>query len=90
MRREEEFKELLHKEEIDVTFLVETDTEMIKEEKEYKIPEYITIMPKLAETDHKTRILGLVREESMSEMKIRNDLMSENFPSIWLESERET
>ena len=88
VRRETELKELLNKEEIDVLFLVETDTQMIGEEKDYVVQGYRTILPKLAETDNKIRIMSLVKEGKMDKMKIRHDLMSENFPSIWLEIER--
>ena len=89
VRREKELEEILRREAVDVMFLVETDTSSInEEEKDYAIAGYRTILPKLDETDNKVGILGLIKEEHSSKIKVRSDLMSEDFPSIWLEAER--
>lgn len=89
IRREEELKELLRKENLDIMFLVETDTRSIKEEKDYKIGEYKTVLPKQKDTETNIRIIGLIAEKISTRVKVRTDLMSEDFPSIWLELERE-
>ena len=39
-------------------FWVETDMEMIKEEKDFVLKDYKTILPKLVDTDHKMMIIG--------------------------------
>ena len=51
--REEELKDLLQKERADMIFVVETDTKMILEEKDYRVSGYKTILPKRAETSNK-------------------------------------
>ena len=69
-------------------FLVETDTSSINEEKDYTKAGYRTILPILGESDNKIRIMGLIKDEHLNKIKVRSDLMSEDFPSIWLEAER--
>ena len=88
VKREEELKEMLRREKIDIMFLVETDTEMIREEKDYKIEGFRTTLPKRRETENKIRIIGLISEGLGERTKEREDLTSQDFPSIWLEVER--
>lgn len=86
--REEELKELLHKEKIDIMFLLKMDTVMMKGEEDYTIKGYKIILTKLKETGHKIKIVGLVRNTETARTKTRTYLMSGDFPSIWLEVEK--
>ena len=70
-------------------FWVETDMEMIKEEKDFVLKDYKTILPKLVDTDHKMMIIGQIREEQTNRTKVRTDLTLNDFLSIWIEVERE-
>ena len=83
---------LLTEHNLGVLFLVETDTNSIIEEKYYKIIGYNTIILQAKEkiTD-KTKIVCLINSEKVEkqEIKLRPDLMSSKFPSIWIEIERE-
>ena len=38
--------------------------------------------------DNKIRILGLINKGKINNAKIREDLMSEDFPAIWMKIER--
>ena len=87
LKREHEIKNLLTEEDLDVLFLVETDTYAILEEGDYKVTGYKTVFPLKEEKNQKTRIVALIVEENKN-IKIRQDLMDEKFPSIWLEEER--
>ena len=66
-------------------FLVETDTKMIRTPEEYKLEGFITILQQKDEQDENLRIIALIEEELSKNVKIREDLMSTEFPSIWIE-----
>jgi hypothetical protein len=66
-------------------FLVEIDTKMIRTPEEYKLEGFITILQKKDEQDENLRIIALIEEELSKNVKIREDLMSTEFPSIWIE-----
>ena len=69
-------------------FLVETDITMLNGKEDYKIEGYETILQKTDQNMEKIRIIGLVEEEMRNITKVRTDLMTKEFPSIWLEITR--
>ena len=88
IKREQELKNLMQNQELNIMFLVETDTMMIQKSEDYKIEGFITILPKIQNQNDSVRVLCLVQEEMKEEIKIREDLMSDRFPSIWVELDR--
>ena len=88
VKREHEINELLRKEKLDVLFLVETDSYVILEEKDYTITGFKTVFPLKDANNQKTRLITLITEKNVN-IKVRMDLMNPKFPSIWLEEERE-
>ena len=85
LTREKELVNLLATENIDLIFITETDTKNIKKEEDYTIQGYKTILPLFNSENQKIRIIGLVKTEISTQFKFRQDLMSVQFPSIWLE-----
>ena len=85
LTREAELKNLLSSEKIDIMFLTETDTHNLTNEDSYVLQGYKTILPKIKCGENLVRIICLVKECILPFIKIRRDLMSEDFPSIWLE-----
>jgi len=69
-------------------FLVETDITMLNGKEDYKIEGYETILQKTDQNMEKIRIIGLVVEEMRNITKVKTDLMTKEFPSIWLEITR--
>ena len=84
IRRENEIKALLQEEDLDLLFLTEADTKLINVAN-YKINGYRTIAPMAKDENDTIRVIAVAREEAGVEWKIREDLMSDGFPSIWLE-----
>ena len=76
---------MLQNESIDVIFLTETDTRSLEKEESYGIKGYCTVFPERKTKTSKIRIIGLIKDSLMPGIKIRRDLMSEEFPSIWIE-----
>ena len=66
---------------------------MINEEKDYKLKGYKTVFHFKNENKNvatpKTRMVCLIAE-SAENIKVREDLMSKDFPSIWCEVQYET
>ena len=83
--RELELKQLLINENIDIIFLTETDTNSISNKMDYQIEDYVTILPKMKESNSHLRIICLVKNEVFSQINEVEMLMSPEFPSIWLE-----
>ena len=83
--KEIELSDLLAKEEFDIMFLNETDTKHIETKKDYQIKGYDTILPKISTAQKTVRILCLVKNNLMEMVRCCEELMSEDFPSIWLE-----
>ena len=79
-----EITKLLSDSDLDVLFLTETDVK-IETEKDFKIDGYKTIFHVRGKSDQKLRMLCLIKESSQHIIKIRPDLMSDQFVSIWLE-----
>ena len=65
-------------------FLTETDLNIL-EEGDYTIEGYKTIFPKRIANTDKIRIVALVKNDIENNIKVMNDVMNEDFPSIWLE-----
>jgi hypothetical protein len=83
--REIELKNMLNDEKIDIMFVTETDTKTLENEKSYQVEGYNTIFPQRKNADSKVRIICLAKINLYARIKIRRDLMSGDFPSIWLE-----
>ena len=73
----------INEEQIDVAFITETDTKSLRKEENYQIKGYKTIFPNRMSEVSKIRIIAFVKESLASQIKIRSDLMSKEFPSIW-------
>jgi len=58
LKRELELKNMLNSEKLDIMFLVETDTKMIKGKDNYKIDGYETIIQKTDTNTEKIRIIA--------------------------------
>ena len=65
--------------------MTETNTKVVKKPSDYLILGYQTILPKMNENEP-VRIIALVNDKVINSCKIREDLMSKEFPSIWNES----
>ena len=68
---------MLNSEKIDIFFITETDTKNINSAEDYQIDGYKTIMP---------LILCLIKNAISNKFKVRLDLMSKEFSSIWIET----
>ena len=88
VKRELELKLMLHEEKISIMFLTETDTKAIKSSEDYKIKGYETILQKRLEDNETIRVVCLVKVDMKDQIRLREDLMSPDFPSIWLEMTR--
>ena len=84
IKRENEILEIITSQNIDILFLTETDTKRSNAEK-FVIKGFNTVVQKVSKEDDVVRIVALVRENAGLEFKVRDDLMSVSFPSIWLE-----
>ena len=80
----------LEEEEIDIMFLVEVDTNLIKIKTDFILAGYETAVQKRKSDEEKVRVICVFKEELSSEIKVREDLMSNEFPSIWLEVKQNT
>ena len=72
----------LDSENIDLLFLQEVEIKDIDKNEPPRFEKYTTVCPK-KDTKNKTRILMLIRENI--KIKIREDLMSKEISSIWVE-----
>ena len=57
----------------------------MENEKDYSVEGYTTIFHIRNNPDQKVRMLCLIKDSSSHMIKIRTDLMSDQFVSIWLE-----
>ena len=85
VKREKEIVNIIQSNKIKIMFLVEVDSSMINEEKDFRIENYATIFQKKEKANDQTRIIGLVHSSITQTTTTREDLMDESFPSIWLE-----
>ena len=77
--------ELLSSEKIDIAFLTETDINSLKNAETYIISGYKTVLPIKKKDCELVRIICLIRESLLPDINIRTDLMSCEFPSIWVD-----
>ena len=85
LTKESELTHLLNNEKIDIMFLTETDSQNLINEDSYVIKGYKSFLPLKNPNINVVRIVCLVKENLLPFIKVRSDLMSEDFPSIWLE-----
>ena len=85
-RREHEIVNLIESEGVDVLFLTETDTGKINASN-YKMSGYKTFTQSCESEDDTVRVIAIVKENCGAKIQLRPDLMSNTFPSIWLEVE---
>ena len=84
LKRELEIIELIESEKIDLLFLTETDI-VLESESEYKIKGFNTFFPARENNTDQIRIIALLRTSLEENIKIKNEIMCEEFPSIWFE-----
>ena len=87
--REEELKSLIRANTLNVIFLVETDTNAVNVESDFKISGFKTIIQNKEKTNDPTRVVCLIDEKMAEYVIIRTDLASKDFPSLWIEMENE-
>ena len=86
VKRENEISELLRSEDMDILFLTETDTKR-SNLANYSLEGYATYLQKSVGDNCNVRILALVKDNIGLDFKLREDLMCNSFPSIWIEAE---
>ena len=74
-------------ENIDNIFLAVTDTtpRVLQKEENFKLEGHSIMFPERVDRQSKIRIMALIRETLSNQIKMTRDLVSHNFPSIWLE-----
>ena len=85
IKHELAIKDLLVSEKLDILFLVETGFNSIKSNTEYIINGYETILQLTDEKCSKVRIMALVSNDINQDMVVLKEIMTPQFPSIWLE-----
>ena len=58
---------------------------LLQSDNEYQIEGFKTVLPIKSNHEDKTRIICLIKNEWMSKCTIRNELMTSDFASIWIE-----
>jgi exonuclease III len=81
----QEIQNFLQSNKIDIIFFTETELKHVNENAPIKYNGYATHYPKLKNNDSKARIICLVKNKLSNIVSSRQDLMSDTFPSIWLE-----
>ena len=88
VKRELEIKELLKNEEINILFLTESDIILGKTD-DYKIEGFTTVFQKRESENEKIRVVAFIKEDVESQIIVKENLMSFEVPSIWLELKAE-
>ena len=70
---------------MNILFLVEKDVKLMNVSKDYQIQNFQTVTTLKKSNEDKIRVLCLIDENVKNVAKTREDLMSEDFPSIWIE-----
>ena len=85
-KRELEIIDLINTNDLTILFLVETDSYQINEKKDFELVGFETLFHKKKISTDKTRLICLTKANvNSNNIKIREDLMSDSFPSIWIE-----
>ena len=84
IKRELEISQLLKEEKLNVLYITETDIHLTNPE-DFKIEGYKTFTQMRESNKEKIRLMAIVKDDDISEIKLKEDLMSTKFPSIWLE-----
>ena len=85
--REQELKNIIKQNKLNIIFLVETDTNAVNKESDFKIEGFKTVVQNKKDDSTPTRIVCLIDERLSAQISIRNDLTSMDFPSLWIEVE---
>ena len=85
LKRECEIVNVLKEENLDILFLTETDI-IIEEEEDLKIEGYKSFFQLRKSNNEKIRIIALVENEMANNTVLRKEVMSTEFPSIWLQT----
>ena len=88
LKRELEIIELIESEKIDLLFLTETDI-VLESESEYKIKGFYTFFPARENNTDQIRIIALLRTSLDENIKIKNEIISRNFPQFGLNNPRQ-
>jgi hypothetical protein len=72
-------------EKLKIMFFVKTDKKLPNGKSYNIIKGYATALQKTSQVTDKIKIIGLGEEDTFKYTKIREDLMSTEFPKIWLE-----
>ena len=83
LKKQSQIEEYLHDHNIDILALQETDLKYYDDKSPFIIPGFVTFSNLVKSIDSKTRLLIIAKENL--KLSLRNDLMSNNFCSIWLE-----
>ena len=82
LRREPDLKALLCDHQMDIAFLVETDCKFVNLPEDYYIEGFRTVVQrKNNKEEQPTQIICLIDKKSREKIKIREDLMSNEFPT---------
>ena len=73
-----------------MVFLVETDSNSVNNETDYKLPGFKTVIQKKEHKTNATKIICLVGEKLCTITMIRLDLSTTEFLSIWIELKMES
>ena len=82
---------MLKEQDLDILFLVETDSTMIMSEKDYKLRGFKTVFQNKKDGTEKPRIIALCKENvnGLQKLTHRAVLCNEKFASIWMEVKNE-
>ena len=67
-----------------ILFLTETDM-VINKQEDYRLQGFNTIFHKRETENEKVRMIALINESIENQITVKENLMSKDFPSIWLE-----
>jgi len=85
VKREAELMDLMKEENIDIMILTEVDINFAKSKDSLNFPSFTTILPKVREESSKVRVMVLLKQELNDYIRVRDDLMTHEIQSIWLE-----
>ena len=85
IKREEELKDMLKSECIDIVFLMETDNKNLEKESDFQVEGYKTVFHKRKDHTTMLRMMCLISKEVADTCLILDDLMSDEIPSVWIE-----